>query len=264
MKIIVCFFLVLGFGLSVYAQDSITIGHKISLESKVLDEKRELWIYTPPGYEEGEQKYPVMYLLDGDGHFHHTTGLMNFLRREHRIPPMIVVAILNTNRTRDLTPKASGGDAIRFPDGGGADQFLTFISDELFPFVEEKYRAHPYRLLVGHSFGGLFAAHTILSRPKLFNSYLAISPSLWWDEQSLLSYTPECLSANSSTEVAVFIAVGKEGEIMESTAKALASKLKASKNQAMRSWFHYMGDQGHANILHLAIYKAMELMKETY
>ena len=102
---------------------------------------------------------------------------------------MIVVGITNTDRTRDLSPThvtttvGGGNTALQFPTSGGADKFLKFIETELIPEIEKRYRTQPYRILAGHSLGGLFAIHAMLSRPDVFQSYIAVSPALHWDNQ---------------------------------------------------------------------------------
>ena len=246
------------------------LGTTLSFQSSILEEERHLNVYLPAGYEANDTlSYPVIYLLDGsaDEDFIHIVGLLQFANFPwvELFPPSIVVGIANVDRKRDFTyPTNNAKDKEDFPTTGGSAAFIKCLQEEIQVLINQTYRTNGQGTLIGQSLGGLLATEILFKKPSLFTHYMIISPSLWWDDQSLLSYTPECLSANSSTEVAVFVAVGKEGKIMESTAKALASKLKTSENQAMRSWFHYMGDQGHANILHLAIYKAMELMKETY
>ena len=130
---------------------SVVIGERLELQSQLLNETRTVLIGKPATYGNGEDRYPVLYLLDDDGHFHHTTGIVNFLSRNQRIPEVLVVAIPNTDRTRDLTPPSQVKEDIdRAPTHGGADTFLRFISDELMPWVEQNYRTRPYRILVGH------------------------------------------------------------------------------------------------------------------
>ena len=159
---------------------------RLVVKSQVLGEERVILIRTPAGYARGSEKFPVLYMTDGDAHIQHTSGTVSFLARNARMPEMIVVGITNTDRTRDLTPtrveRAPGNpNAPGFPTSGGADKFLKFIETELIPLVESKYRTMPYRALAGHSLGGLFAVHAMLTKPELFNSYIAVSPSLQWD-----------------------------------------------------------------------------------
>ena len=181
---------VLGACPAVASEPALTLGWTDSLHSKILDEDRELMVYLPAGYESSEARYPVLYLLDARTRFHHTSGTVESLARTGHIPEMIVVGVKNTKRTRDLTPTVIHTDSKPDPDyraqamldGGGADHFLDFLTDELVPYVESTYRTVPFRILVGHSFGGLFAVHALTTKPGFFQATLAISPSLWWDE----------------------------------------------------------------------------------
>lgn len=136
----------------------------IRLKSTVLGEDRVILVRLPQSYEAGNQRYPVLYLLDGDAHIAHTSATADFLARNGRMSELIVVGIPNTDRTRDLsptkvsTPGATG--APQFPTSGGGDNFLKFLETELIPEIDKTYRTHPYRILAGHSLGGLFARCT--------------------------------------------------------------------------------------------------------
>jgi len=175
----------------------VVIGQRYTIHSELLGEDRTLLVATPDGYEtDPAARYPVLYLLDGDGHFHHATGIVDFLADNGRMPRVIVVAVPNPSqdaRTRDLTPRHESefafpgvrADSI-FPTAGGADTFLRFLTDELAPLVESEYRTAPFRILVGHSFGALFNVHALLTDPDAFQAHIAISPSLWWDERRLV------------------------------------------------------------------------------
>ncbi len=251
-------------------QQDFKLGETLSFKSAILDEERQLNVYLPAGYETNDTlQYPVVYLLDGsaDEDFIHIVGLMQFANFPwvKLFPPSIVVGIANIDRKRDFTyPTRNKKDKADFPTTGGSAAFIQSIKEEIQPLIDQKYRTNATRTLVGQSLGGLLATEVLFKHPELFSHYMIISPSLWWDDQSLLSYAPKCLDPRFTDKTTVFVAVGKEGEIMESTDQALADKLKSAEHKAIRSWFHYMGDQGHANILHLAIYKAMGLMQETY
>lgn len=251
-------------------QEAFILGETLSFRSAILQEDRKLNVYLPAGYETNDTvQYPVVYLLDGstDEDFIHIAGLMQFANFPwvKLFPPSIVVGIANVDRKRDFTyPTRNKKDKEDFPTTGGSAAFIQSIKEEIQPLIQHKYRTNETRTLIGQSLGGLLATEILFKQPKLFSHYMIISPSLWWDDQSLLADNPMCLSSKFAEKISVFVAVGKEGEIMEQTAKALAGKLGASKNEVLQSWFHYMGDQGHANILHLAIYKAMEMMQETY
>src|SRR4051794_13921298 len=158
------------------AQPPTGLVKRFVIHSAVLNEDRLVLVRTPAGYETNKLSYPVLYMTDGDAHMGHTASTIEFLTRNGRIPDLIVVGITNTDRTRDLTPAKStnknAAGELQFPTSGGADNFLKFIETELIQQIEKQYRVQPYRILAGHSLGGLFAIHSMISRPGLFNSYV--------------------------------------------------------------------------------------------
>lgn len=167
MKIFLSLILiVLGYASNVLAETprSITIATEYDLHSKVLNEELYIDVALPTGYESSDAKYPVLYLLDGTDNLGHVIGSTEVLTRTGSIPPSIIVGINNTNRIRDFTP--SSVDDV--PYSGGGPKFLKFISSELIPYIESHYRTHPYRVLEGHSLGGLFTAYTLME--KLLNN----------------------------------------------------------------------------------------------
>jgi predicted alpha/beta superfamily hydrolase len=180
----------------------VTVGVVDSVWSPTLKENRRYLVYTPPSYSDTTyqpRRYPVLYLLDGDAHFHSVTGLVQILSTGVNgtfvLPEMIVIAIPNTNRTRDMTPTHTDRDPNGKPQpglatSGGMANFLTFIESELIPRVEQTYRTAPYRVFVGHSLGGI----TLYTKPTTFNAYVAIDPSLWWDNRVLLKQAREKFS----------------------------------------------------------------------
>lgn len=187
---------------------------RIVVKSQVLGEERVVLVRTPAGYARGSERFPVLYMTDGDAHIQHTSGTVAFLSRNARMPEMIVVGITNTDRTRDLTPTRvehlPGNPNARFPTSGGADKFLKFIETELIPLVESKYRTQPYRALAGHSLGGLFAVHAMVARPELFNSYIAVSPSLQWDNFMMIERAKEFFKARKEYNRTLFTSLGNE------------------------------------------------------
>lgn len=167
-------------------KESIVTGNKEIIYSKVLNENRKLWIYTPnitAGNESRGKRYPVLYLLDGDAHFYSTVGIIQQLSQANGngvLPEMIVVAIENTNRFRDLVPAN---------DLSKINPFVTFLITELIPFIDKNYQAAPYRLLVGHSLGGLTAIDMLNKYPETFNAFIAIDPSMWYANEKFLNNT---------------------------------------------------------------------------
>src|SRR5690606_27066809 len=163
-----------------------------SIYSKVLNEKRTYSVALPQSYSQTKftpVSYPVLLLLDGESSFEFVEGIVKFLSKgiSAAMPEMIVVAVHNTNRTRDYTPTASSiaspddKKKILFQESGGLTQFTQFITDELLPGIEKNFRTNEFKILIGHSFGGLAVTNIFLNHPKIFKACIAIDPSYWWD-----------------------------------------------------------------------------------
>ncbi|MHA7102156.1 alpha/beta hydrolase [Roseivirga pacifica] len=244
-------------------QEDFSIGKTITINSKVLNEHRELNIYLPPSYHLDSTKfYPVIYLLDGskDEDFIHITGIVQFgsFPWINMVPESIVVGIGNVDRKRDFTyPSNNELDQSEFPTSGGSAKFTSFIANELRPFINSNYRTNKNSTLIGQSLGGLLATEILFKQPNLFSNYIIVSPSLWWDDEKLLSFTP----TNYQTEKTIYIAVGKEGEVMERTANELFLKLKKDQKPQTKLFFQFLEDKTHGDALHQAVYNAFELMQ---
>ncbi|WP_461303884.1 alpha/beta hydrolase-fold protein [Aureisphaera sp.] len=145
--------------------------------SNILDENRPILISKPNGYDQSKEKYFVVYVLDGNLNMYFTTGIAELLYQAG-YPRLLIVGIPSTYRTRDLTPSKTE----EAPTGGGADNFMKFIENELMPYVNNNYRTHEYSVLIGHSYGGLFAAHVLEKNQDLFDAYIAITPTVVHDD----------------------------------------------------------------------------------
>lgn len=186
----IVFTLIIGIAnLHSQSYEQIVIGEKFKIQSEILSEEREYWISLPTSYKDeliSYKQYPILIILDGNTHFSFVTSIVNSMSSgntdKREIPEMIVVGILNVNRERDFTP-----DKIvtkRENQTGGGDNFLSFIENELIPKLDSEFRTVPYRVLVGHSLGGLITAHSYLQENSLFNSYISIDPSFGtWNEK---------------------------------------------------------------------------------
>lgn len=206
-QIVTAFMLIAPLFAKPQGSDSIFIGKKISLFSKVLNENRKVWVYTPATTSKDtstDKKYPVVYLLDGDAHFFSTVGIIQQLSQANGngiLPEMIIVAIEHPNRLKDLTPTVqTAGDYKPNP-------FISFLSDELMPFIEKKYNSASYKILVGHSLGGLTAIDVLTRFPNLFNAYIAIDPSMWYNDEKILANTLAQLPAKNLNGKSLFLAI---------------------------------------------------------
>ncbi|WNH10869.1 alpha/beta hydrolase [Thalassobellus suaedae] len=198
----------------VSTKNEIVIGKLDSVYSNILDETRELWIHIPESAKDSTShkiKYPVLYLLDGSSKFSSVTAIVEHLSRNFIVPEMIIVGITNTNRTLDLTPPEVGHgiisrNGIQNPSGGG-NNFFDFIERELTPYIEKNYPATKHKTFVYHSLGGLSVINALVNRQELFNNYIAIDPSLWWDNRAFLNVADSILSVNKFDNRALYLGV---------------------------------------------------------
>jgi predicted alpha/beta superfamily hydrolase len=184
----------------------------------------------PAASQGNKGSYPVLYMTDGGGNVNEIGGTIDFLASNNRMPPLIVVGIANTDRNRDLTPshadvKNSDGTVEAMPTTGGADKFLDFIQTELIPEIEKRYPTEPYRVFTGHSLGGLFAIHALITRPELFDAYVAVSPSLWWDDARTLHQAQQFFARQKEFKKTLFFSLGNEGADMSGPFEQLQKTL---------------------------------------
>ncbi|TCK85086.1 alpha/beta hydrolase [Albibacterium bauzanense] len=273
MKKIIIFLFFIFSTISIYAQSGkpFVLGIIDEIQSKELGEKRTFNIYLPEGYNDADTvSYPVIYLLDGsaDEDFIHIVGLVQFNSFEwvNRVPKSIVVGIATVDRRRDFTfPTAIEEDKKTYPSAGHSDRFISFIEKELQPYIDKNYKTSSSKTIIGQSLGGLLETEILLKKPQLFNKYIIVSPSLWWDNGSLLNQDSEILNADYNVNTLVYIAVGKEGltptaipRVMEVDANLLAEKLRMAKNKNVKVLFDYLPDEDHATILHQAVANAFK------
>lgn len=243
------------------------------ITSTQLGEKRILNIYLPEGYEESDTTtYPVIYLLDGsaDEDFIHVAGLVQFNSFSwiNRVPKSIVVGIATVDRRRDFTyPTSITEQKTSAPTSGHSDRFIAFLEKELQPFMAKNYKTNASKTIIGQSLGGLLVTEVLLKKPELFNGYVIISPSLWWDNGSLLNQSSDLLKEGFSTKTSIYVGVGKEGlapgtipHVMEVDANLLAEKLKAGKSKYVSVYFDYLPAEDHATISHQAIFNALRVL----
>jgi predicted alpha/beta superfamily hydrolase len=239
--------------------ETIVIGKKFQIHSNVLNETRALLIATPEGYDQETDRYPVLYVLDGDENFVQAVGIVRSLAGSDRIPPMLVVGIANTERTRDLTPPTQVEIENRFlPKNGGADTFLRFISGELIPYVDEHYRTRPYKILVGHSAGGLFAIYALASSPTLFNAYIAIDPMLSWNNDATVTKLGTVFKDTQKLSSDLYITATDEGGSALSADYKLCGILNQRTPREFRWTFKQMPGETHTSIPHQSIYSGLD------
>jgi len=205
-KLIICvsFFLL---SISITGQD-ISIGKRNSLQSVILNESRPFSVYLPPSYFKNDiQKFPVLYILDGDYNFRYVTGLIELQSSiAQNIPEMIVIGISGKG-SKEYRKNCKPN--IKVKDKGNADKLLLFMEKELIPYINNNYKTTDYKILSGHSVGGLFVVNAALTKPNLFNNYIAISPALWWENNAINSIA-NTFTKNSQAKPQLYLSLANE------------------------------------------------------
>lgn len=237
----------------------LTIGEIRTIQSKILNEERTLNIYLPQKFDK-TKSYPIIYLLDGSMNedFIHVTGLIQFFNQLYSMPETIVVGIANIDRKRDFTFHTDLKDLQKdYPTTGHSDKFINFLDKELKPYIESQFKTTD-NYLFGQSLGGLLATEILLKKPELFNNYFIISPSLWWDDESLLRQAPQLLSNIKDPKKFIYISVGKgEHPVMVKDAEDLFDVLKKSNKKNWTVEYKMMETDNHATILHRSLYEGL-------
>ncbi len=190
------------------------------IHSEILGEERDILIQYPRSYfVTPKDRFPTLYVLDGENHFDLVAGIVDYLSRDivNAMPETIVIGIISKDRNRDLTPTPitpKNPDPLypnrRYPNSGGNERFIQFLRDELVPHIDTQHRTQPFRILSGHSLGGVAAINSLLTQPDLFQAYIAASPSLWWDDQYLLKQFDVRFEKGSHLKKLLYLSVGNE------------------------------------------------------
>lgn len=240
----------------------LTIGEIRTLKSNVLNEDRILNIYLPQNFDK-TKSYPVIYLLDGSMNedFIHVSGLVQFFNLMYAMPETIVVGIANIDRKRDFTFHTDLKDLQKdYPTTGHSDKFISFLEKELKPYIESQYKTTD-KYLFGQSLGGLLATEILVKKPEMFDNYFIISPSLWWDDQSLLKQAPQMFSKSGDKKKFVYVSVGKdEHPVMVKDAGSLYDVLKKTGKKNWTVEYKLMETDNHATILHRSLYEGLVKM----
>jgi predicted alpha/beta superfamily hydrolase len=236
----------------------LVIGETFTINSKALSETRRINVYLPPGYTESAQaRLPVLYMPDGGiaEDFLHVAGLVQVSVGNGTMRPFLLVGIENTERRRDMTsPTQNEDDKKIAPRVGGSEAFRRFIRDELMPQVKRRYRTTDETAIVGESLAGLFVVETFLLEPDLFDTYIAFDPSLWWNNQKLVSDAGERLRAHPKLAKTLYLASSNE-DIAEATQR-FTDVLRKNAPSGVRWYYERMPDEKHSTIYHPAALKA--------
>lgn len=240
-------------------------GASLTFRSVALGQERTLNIHLPEGYADSASSYPVIYVLDGSAteDFPHIAGLTQFMGMYGLLPKSIVVGIANNGRSRyhDFTgATANDSDKVWVPDHGGSAAFITFLEREVQPLVRERYRTSGHRTLIGQSLGGLLATEVLFTKPELFDDYILVSPSLWWNNGALAAEAEGWANAHATAPLRVYLASAPDDAMMQPRIDAVVAAFREATKPPFTFWYVPFPEESHATILHRAVYKAFELM----
>ena len=258
------------------------MGTTDSVYSSIYKESRDLLVYLPKDARENKDslaRYPVLYVLDGGAHFLSVAGMIKELAEfagDMVLPKMIVVCVPSYNRNNELTPYPITANKLVpeeiTKETGGAEKFTSFLETEVFKYIATKYPASNYRTLIGHSFGGIFALNVLAKHKNLFDNYIVIDPSTWYDDRKFSKQVLDSLTKNSYAGKSLFIGIANTTEI-EDTAEvkkqttiysehersilAFCTGVRTLKNNGLRFYSKYYPDDDHVSVPTIATYDGL-------
>ncbi|MCJ9428991.1 alpha/beta hydrolase-fold protein [Kordiimonas marina] len=247
MHKLICTFFLFFAGASVHAvpvekAGPLVLATEYHIQSSTLGDERTILVSVPEGYETSGGAYPVIYLLDGMQNIYQAAGARDVLVRSGDMPPVILVGLKSVNRNLDMTPSVQEGNA---QSGGGA-KLLAHLRDEVIPFVEKTYRTNGYRLLAGHSLGGLFATYTLLNAPDLFDGEIIMSPALWWNHEEMTKAAVPFFKTHPDLKTSLYFGIGADdGYGMRQELKHFVDVLKVDGPEGVRWGYKEFDGEGH-------------------
>jgi predicted alpha/beta superfamily hydrolase len=215
MKSFYCSIIFLLSSYCIHAQENspFTSGFEETISSKILGENRKVWIHIPKSNGGNKIKdrghYPVIYLLDGTENFNSVVSITEHMEESALCPPMIVVGIVHSDRLSELT---TGTDKELPKVVGNGEKFMSFVEKELIPHIDLTYPTTTYKTFIGHSLGGLTVMNTFLHHPNLFNSYVSLDGSLWWNDKKVVKEAKTILPIQNYKGKTLFMAMANRLE----------------------------------------------------
>ncbi|MBF4516156.1 alpha/beta hydrolase [Flavobacterium sp. ANB] len=269
--------LLLSFCIKAQENSPFTTGFEEIISSKILGQERKVWIHIPEinggNKIKNRGNYPVLYLLDGSENFNTVVSITEHMAESNLCPPMIVVGILHQNRLVDLTV---GTDKELPKIVGGGEKFMAYIEKELIPYIDKNYPTTSYKTFVGHSLGGLTVVNTFLHNPNLFNSYVSLDASLWWDNQKPVKEAKTILPTQNYKGKTLFMAMANRLEkgvdtlsvqkdtsghtsLIRSNLEFIKELSKNKKNQ-LRFKYKFYEDDNHPSVRLIGEYDALRFI----
>jgi predicted alpha/beta superfamily hydrolase len=234
------------------------VGETFTLQSETLHETRRINVYLPAAYSASPAKLPVLYMPDGGmgEDFLHIAGLVQVSTGNGTMRPFVLVGIENTQRRRDLTgPTKNGEDKKIAPQVGGSAAFRRFIREELMPAIRSRYRTTGEAAIIGESLAGLFVVETLVLEPDLFDTYIAVDPSLWWNDADLIGQARTRLAGGLAHPKTLYLASSRDD--VDKVTERLADTLRTTVPPNVTWRFEPMPGETHATIYHPAALAAV-------
>lgn len=225
-----------------------------------VGELRQINVWTPPQYNNIEDSFSVLYMPDGGTNedFPHVANTLSDLIQAGKIPPVILVGIPNTVRRRDLLGLTEvDSDKEIAKEFGGSEKFRAFIADELFPEINSRYRVNSEKGIIGESLAGLFIVETMVQRPDMFDFYIAIDPSLWWNNKYIVRTLENNYPNFEGKKLRFWFAGSSAEDIMENT-NMLAQKLQSNAPEGVVWQYSPEPKEKHNTIFRATKIKALE------
>ncbi len=231
--------------------ESVPLHDSFSIESQVMNESRLINVYVPPDYGKSTAaSYPVLYMPDGGigEDFPHIANTIDSAIRAGEMRSIVLVGIENTERRRDMTgPTEVAEDRKIAPQVGGSAVFRSFIADELVPQIHSRYRVTDESGIIGESAAGLFIVETFFLQPDLFDVFIAISPSIWWNNEEIARRAAERMITGSGADIDLYLTSANEADIAPAVSR-LAEVLRISAPSGLRWQYDARPDLRHDNI----------------
>jgi predicted alpha/beta superfamily hydrolase len=282
LKSILCSIVFLLVSICAVAQENspFSTGFEETISSKILGKDRKVWIHIPSSNGGNKIKdrgnYPVIYLLDGNENFNTVVSITEHMAESSLCPPMIVVGIVHSNRLTELT---TGTDKELPEVVGEGEKFMSFVEKELIPHIDATYPTTTYKTFIGHSLGGLTVINTLLHKPNLFNAYVSLDASLWWDNSKTVKEAKVLLPASNYKGKTLFMAMANRLErgvdtlsVQKDTSGAtglirsnlaLIKELSKNKNQ-LHYQYKFYADDNHPSVRLIGEYDALRYIFSFY
>jgi len=246
------------------SESPVIVGTSAVLDAPSLHDQREVNIWFPPFLDQLEEPINVVYLVDGgqEQDFVHMAGLAQLGALSWQYEPFILVGVHTKNRLLELTrPATDARYQAQFEEQGGSEDFLAFLTNQVIPYVEAHYPASDRRALIGESLAGLFVTDTFLNAPSSFTDYIAVSPSLWWDDQAAGKAAADLLARHDASERRLYLTMADEGGTMQAGLDRLLAALNADAPDGLDWTYVDRSDtESHATIFHPAALDAFRTL----